>query len=55
MYKILIGGISTECSSYSPLLQTNNDFRRLEGNKLINHIGFDFKKHNISAKSINGC
>ena len=52
MHKIVIGGISTECSSYSPLLQINNDFRRLEGNKLINYIGFDFQKYNISAKSI---
>ena len=52
MYKVVIGGISTECSSYSSLFQKNNDFKRLEGNKLINFIGFDFQKYNILAKSI---
>ena len=52
MYKIVIGGISTECSSYSPLFQKYDDFKRLEGDKLIKYIDFDFQKHNIIAKSI---
>ena len=47
MYKIVIGGISTECSSYSPLFQNNIDFKRIEGDKLIKHIDFDFKKYNV--------
>ena len=46
MFKIVIGGISTECSSYSPLFQKNADFKRLEGDELIKFIDFDFKKHN---------
>ena len=52
MYKIVIGGISTECSSYSPLFQKTHDFKRLEGDKLIQYIDFDFQKHNIEPKSI---
>ena len=44
MYKVVIGGISTECSSYSPLFQNNIDFKRIEADKLIKHIDFDFKK-----------
>ena len=52
MYKIIIGGISTECSSYSPLLQNDLDFKRIEGDKLIKHIDFDFKKHNIEVSPI---
>ena len=52
MFKIVIGGISTECSSYSPLFQKNADFKRLEGDELVKFIDFDFKKHNIIAKSI---
>ena len=44
MHKILIGGISTECSSYSPLFQNNHDFKRIEGDELINYIDFDFHK-----------
>ena len=52
MYKIVIGGISTECSSYSPLFQKTHDFKRLEGHKLIQYIDFDFQKYNIEPKSI---
>ena len=52
MYKIVIGGISTECSSYSPLFQNNIDFKRIEGDKLIKHIDFDFKKYNIEVNPI---
>ena len=52
MYKIVIGGISTECSSYSSLFQKTHDFKRLEGHKLIQYIDFDFQKYNIEPKSI---
>ena len=52
MYKIVIGGISTECSSYSPLFQNNIDFKRIEGDKLIKHIDFDFKKYKIEVNPI---
>ena len=52
MYRIIIGGISTECSSYSPLFQNNIDFKRIEGDKLIKHIDFDFKKYNIEVNPI---
>ena len=41
MYRIIIGGISTECSSYSPLFQNNHDFKRIEGDELIKYIDFD--------------
>ena len=46
MYNIAIGGISTECSSYSPLEQKRDDFKRIVGIKLIQHIEFNFKKYN---------
>ena len=36
MYNIAIGGISTECSSYSVLEQNKADFKRIRGKKLIN-------------------
>ena len=52
MYRIIIGGISTECSSYSPLFQNNHDFERIEGDELINYIDFDFNKYNIEVNPI---
>ena len=54
MYKIVIGGISTECSSYSPLFQNNIDFKRIEADKLIKHIDFDFS-HKGAILYINSC
>ena len=52
MYRIIIGGISTECSSYSPLFQNNHDFKRIEGDKLTKYIDFDFHKYNIEVNPI---
>ena len=46
MYNIAIGGISTECSSYSPLEQKKEDFIRIKGKKLIQYLQFNFKKKN---------
>ena len=46
MYNIAIGGISTECSSYSPLEQKKEDFKRIKGKKLIKYLQFNFKKKN---------
>ena len=45
MYNIAIGGISTECSSYSPLEQKREDFRRIKGKKLIQYTKFNFNKY----------
>ena len=44
MYNIAIGGISTECSSYSSLEQKKEDFNRINGKKLIQFIEFNFKQ-----------
>ena len=45
MYNIAIGGISTECTSYSPLEQKREDFKRIKGKKLIQYVEFNFKKY----------
>ncbi|POF29313.1 M81 family metallopeptidase [Roseibium marinum] len=37
--KIAVGGIHTECSTYSPLLQTMDDFRILRGVELLQVTG----------------
>ena len=47
--RIAIGGISTECSTYSPLFQTNHDFDILSGNELLHLIKFPFEKKNIET------
>lgn len=39
--KIAVGGIHTECSTYSPLQQTMNDFRVVEGESLLGQIGLN--------------
>jgi len=38
--KIAVGGIHTECSTYSPLLQTADDFRVSRGLSLLEQLGF---------------
>ena len=40
--RIAIGGISTECSTYSPLFQTAADFEKVQGSLLIDLVGFPF-------------
>ena len=38
--KIFICGISTECCSYSTLIQNKKDFEVLSGKKLLKYINF---------------
>lgn len=52
MKRIAIGGLHTECSSYSPLEQTARDFTRTEGAKLIAAVPFDFAAHDLDALPI---
>jgi len=49
---IAIGGISSECSTYSPLLQTEEDFETIEGPKLLDFVGFPFEKFGIEARTV---
>ena len=44
--KIFICGISTECCSYSTLIQNKKDFEVLSGKKLLKYINFTYSKHN---------
>ena len=43
--KIFICGISTECCSYSTLIQNENDFEILSGKKLLKYIGFNYSEY----------
>ena len=45
--KIAIGGISTECSTYSPLYQNEKDFESLKNKELLNLIDFPFENYDI--------
>ena len=45
--KIAIGGISTECSTYSSLYQNEKDFESLQKKELQNIIDFPFENYNI--------
>ncbi|MBU2956331.1 M81 family metallopeptidase [Paracoccus sp. 1_MG-2023] len=47
MKRVAIGGLHTECSSYSPLEQTAEDFTRVEGAALTASVPFDFAGHGI--------
>ena len=47
--KVAIGGISTECSTYSPLFQTEDDFEMIQGTRLVDLIGFPFTKFKVEA------
>ena len=40
--RIAIGGISTECSTYSPLFQTAADFEKVQGSMLVDLVDFQF-------------
>ena len=40
--RIAIGGISTECSTYSPLFQTAADFEKVQGSLLVDLVDFTF-------------
>lgn len=50
--KIAIGGISTECSTYSSLIQTEHDFESIENDSLLDLVNFPFEDYNIIAKPI---
>ena len=47
--KIAVGGISTECSTYSPLYQNESDFESLQGQDLLDLIDFPFDDYGIET------
>lgn len=47
MKRIAIGGLHTECSSYSPLEQVQDDFTRTTGEALVAMVPFDFAAHGL--------
>ena len=49
---IAIGGISTECSSYSPLFQNEEDFFSIQGQALIDLVDFPFLQYNINVNPL---
>ena len=53
--RIAIGGISTECSTYSPLFQTEDDFNKIEGDSLVELLNFPFASFNIHAQPLFFC
>lgn len=52
MKRVAIGGLHTECSSYSPLEQVREDFTRSEGDDLIQRANFDFAARGIAPVSL---
>ncbi len=50
--KIAIGGISTECSSYSPLFQNKDDFSCIQGQELLDLVGFPFLEYGINPQPL---
>ena len=50
--KIAIGGIITECSSYSPLYQKESDFTVVWGQELLDLVNFPFADYNLEAQPI---
>ncbi|MDC0239355.1 M81 family metallopeptidase [Candidatus Thioglobus sp.] len=50
--KIAVGGISTECSTYSPLYQNESDFKSLQGQDLLDLIAFPFDNYGIETYPI---
>ena len=53
--RIAIGGISTECSTYSSLFQTEEDFNKIEGDLLVELLNFPFESFNIHAHPLFFC
>jgi microcystin degradation protein MlrC len=47
--KIAIGGISTECSSYSPLYQLKDDFKSIQDQALLDLVDFPFSEFEIKT------
>ena len=50
--KIAVGGISTECSTYSPLYQNESDFVSIQGQTLLDLVGFPFDDYGIETYPI---
>ncbi|WP_134679097.1 M81 family metallopeptidase [Paracoccus ravus] len=50
--RVAIGGIHTECSTYSPLLQVAGDFTRTEGQALLDMAGVGQEWHGVEAVPI---
>tara|TARA_Y100001970_G_scaffold294222_1_gene448758 strand:- start:7910 stop:9307 length:1398 start_codon:yes stop_codon:yes gene_type:complete len=50
--KIAIGGISTECSTYSSLIQKESDFKTIENKSILDLVDFPFDQYNISVKPV---
>ena len=50
--KIAVGGISTECSTDSPLYQNESDYVSLQGQTLLDLIGFPFDAYGIETYPI---
>ena len=50
--KIAIGGISTECSSYSPLHQSKDDFTCIRGQELLDLVDFPFFENGINPQPL---
>ena len=48
--RIAVGGIHTECSTYSPVLMQDSDFRVLRGAELTDDGYFSFLKHHPQAE-----
>ena len=46
---IAIGGISTECSSYSPLYQNKADFETIQGSALLDLVDYPFGEFKIKT------
>ena len=53
--RIAIGGISSECSTYSPLFQSEDDFNKIEGDSLVELLNFPFESFNIHAQPLFFC
>ena len=49
MKRVAIGGLHTECSSYSPLQQVRGDFTRTDGAALTAMVPLDLATHGIEA------
>ena len=49
---IAIGGISTECSSYSPLFQNQEDFITVRGQEILDLVDFPFSEYSINVSPL---
>ena len=50
--KIAVGGISTECSTYSSLIQTEKDFKTIKDKELLDLLDYPFNKDNFKILPI---